>query len=275
MRTHAFARTICAFCVSSGFRRDSARASSTPRVLPPRSATRGLADSLARAGARGTVEAARRAARRRGLTRVCEPGMLDRPLRMAGALRRARDRGGARRSRPTRCCGWRRWRPDRGGRRAPARTPAPVERRIRSPRAAAAGPDDAAWLPAPPPAGQLRVLLFLGGPAGGARRAPSRRGRFRATPTIRPSRVADRFLAEGPAPELPVSGSVLIARGVEEGPRVGEVLRIFRLLVDRGQASPAISRRSNGWWRPRSPMQNRFPAGRRLRTNPRVDHSVA
>ena len=83
-------------------------------------------------------------------------------------------------------------------------------------------------MPAPPPADKLRLLLFLAG------RQAARDALFLAaadsgaSPDDPAFAEADRFLAEAPAPELPVSGSVLIARGVEEGPRVGEVLRIFR-----------------------------------------------
>jgi len=39
---------------------------------------------------------------------------------------------------------------------------------------------------------------------------------------------ADLFLAQAPTPELPVSGSDLLARGVSAGPRVGEILAEFR-----------------------------------------------
>ncbi len=41
---------------------------------------------------------------------------------------------------------------------------------------------------------------------------------------------ADRFLADAPEPELPISGSDVIAFGVEEGPRVGDVIRRLREL---------------------------------------------
>jgi len=83
---------------------------------------------------------------------------------------------------------------------------------------------------APPPADHLRVLLFSSG------RQAARDALFLAeadsgaSPDDPAFAGGDRFLAEAPAPELPISGSDLIARGVEEGPRVGEVLRFFRRL---------------------------------------------
>ena len=83
---------------------------------------------------------------------------------------------------------------------------------------------------APPPSDRLRVLLFSAG------RQAARDALFLAeadsgaSPDDPAFAAADRFLAETPAPEVPVSGSDLIARGVEEGPRVGEVLRAFRRL---------------------------------------------
>ncbi len=42
--------------------------------------------------------------------------------------------------------------------------------------------------------------------------------------------AADRFLAEAPAPRLPVNGADLIARGVAAGPPVGRALRAFQAL---------------------------------------------
>jgi tRNA nucleotidyltransferase/poly(A) polymerase len=46
---------------------------------------------------------------------------------------------------------------------------------------------------------------------------------------------ADRFLAETPEPMLPVGGVDLAARGIAGGPRVGEILRVFRdLWVEAG-----------------------------------------
>jgi tRNA nucleotidyltransferase/poly(A) polymerase len=80
----------------------------------------------------------------------------------------------------------------------------------------------------PPPADHLRVLLFSAG------RQAARDALFLAeadsgaSPDDPAFASSDRFLSETPAPELPLSGSDLIARGVEEGPRVGEVLRRFR-----------------------------------------------
>ena len=73
---------------------------------------------------------------------------------------------------------------------------------------------------APPPEDRLRVLLFSAG------RQSARDALFlaEADSGARPDDPAfadgDRFLSVEPAPEVPVSGSDLIARGVEEGPRV-------------------------------------------------------
>ncbi len=83
-------------------------------------------------------------------------------------------------------------------------------------------------LPAPPPAEKLRLLLFLAGRQAARDALLLAAADSGASPDDPAFAEADQFLAEAPAPELPVSGSVLIARGVEEGPRVGEVLRIFR-----------------------------------------------
>jgi poly(A) polymerase len=83
---------------------------------------------------------------------------------------------------------------------------------------------------AAPPTDRLRVLLFLAG------RQAARDALFLAaadsgaSPDDRAFADGDRFLAEAPAPQLPVSGSDLIARGVAEGRQVGEVLRAFRRL---------------------------------------------
>ena len=77
---------------------------------------------------------------------------------------------------------------------------------------------------------QLRVLLFVAG------RQAARDGLFLAaadsgaSPEDPAFAAGDRFLAEAPAPQLPVGGSDLVARGVEEGPRVGEALQVFRRL---------------------------------------------
>ena len=100
--------------------------------------TRGPGDSLARAGARGTVEAARRAARGRGRDQSMRGRAAGRAARRNGRSRATaaadRARGGARRAaRPAAAAGGAGGL-DRGGRRAPARTPAAVQRRIRSPR---------------------------------------------------------------------------------------------------------------------------------------------
>jgi poly(A) polymerase len=83
---------------------------------------------------------------------------------------------------------------------------------------------------APPPQDCLRVLLFSAGRQA-ARDALTLAHADSGAPPDDPAFVsADRFLGEAPAPELPISGSDLIARGVEEGPRVGEALREFRRL---------------------------------------------
>ena len=42
--------------------------------------------------------------------------------------------------------------------------------------------------------------------------------------------AADRFLADAPEPELPISGADLIARGVAAGRPVGRALRAFQAL---------------------------------------------
>ena len=83
---------------------------------------------------------------------------------------------------------------------------------------------------APPPADHLRVLLFSAGRRAARDALLLAEADSGASPDDPLFASGDRFLMEAPAPELPFSGSDLIARGVEEGPRVGEVLRFFREL---------------------------------------------
>ena len=87
----------------------------------------------------------------------------------------------------------------------------------------------------PPTTEHLRVLLFSAG------RQVARDALFlaEADSTASPDdphfSSADRLLAEMPTPGLPVSGGDLIARGVAEGPRIGDVLRAFqRLWLENG-----------------------------------------
>jgi poly(A) polymerase len=83
---------------------------------------------------------------------------------------------------------------------------------------------------APPPHDRLRVLLFSAGRQAARDALMLAHADSGAPPNDSAFASADRFLGEAPAPELPVSGSDLIARGVDEGPRVGEALRAFRRL---------------------------------------------
>ncbi len=119
---------------------------------------------------------------------------------------------------------------DRRRRRAPSRTPPPLQRRNRPRCAGGRSPDRPARNPAPPPADQLRVLLFLAGRQAARDALFLAAADFGASPDDRAFADGDRFLAEARTPELPVSGSDLVARGVPEGRRVGEVLRAFRRL---------------------------------------------
>ena len=81
----------------------------------------------------------------------------------------------------------------------------------------------------PPPPDRLRVLLFSAGRRA-ARDALLLAAAESAAPDDSAFADADRYLAETPAPAVPLRGSDLLARGVEEGPRVGQVLRAFRRL---------------------------------------------
>ena len=83
---------------------------------------------------------------------------------------------------------------------------------------------------APPPEDRLRVLLFSAGRQTARDAVMLAEADSGAPPDDPAFASADRFLRETPAPELPVSGSDIVARGVEEGPRIGEVLRLFRRL---------------------------------------------
>jgi tRNA nucleotidyltransferase/poly(A) polymerase len=83
-------------------------------------------------------------------------------------------------------------------------------------------------VPTPPSTHELRVLLLF------AKRQAARDALFLAQadsgsdPDDPAFASADRFLAETQEPEVPISGSDIIARGVEKGPLVGDVLRFFR-----------------------------------------------
>ena len=82
----------------------------------------------------------------------------------------------------------------------------------------------------PPSADELRVLLFSTGRQA-ARDALLLAAADSGASADEPSfAAADRFLAETPAPELPLSGGDFIRKGLAEGPRIGEVLRVFRRL---------------------------------------------
>ncbi len=81
----------------------------------------------------------------------------------------------------------------------------------------------------PAPRDRLRVLLFSAGRQA-ARDALFLAAADSATRLDPAFADGDRYLAETPAPEVPVSGRDLVARGVEQGPRVGRVLRAFRRL---------------------------------------------
>jgi poly(A) polymerase len=82
----------------------------------------------------------------------------------------------------------------------------------------------------PPSVDRLRVLLFSAGRQTARDALLLAEADSDASPDDPAFAAGDRFLGEAPAPELPVGGSDVIARGVEEGPRVGEVLRFFRQL---------------------------------------------
>jgi poly(A) polymerase len=80
----------------------------------------------------------------------------------------------------------------------------------------------------PPPPQGLRKLLFE------AKRRAARDALLlaeadsNASPDDRAFADADRFLTQAPEPVLPFGGADLVARGVQGGPRVGEILRAFR-----------------------------------------------
>ena len=248
--TPASARTICGSCVSFASPPGSARARSTRKAssaaIRNRLALAGLSRERVRAETLKLLVAPHAGA---VLRTMGESGILEQTVgfawtarfnsaiaievRARSEARRCASAGGARRRDPRR-------------RRAPARRLRLANAEYERIAQATEVLTGLHGIATPPPADQLRVLLFLGGTAGGARRALSRRGRFRRKPRRSGLRGADRFLAEAPAPELPVSGSDLIARGVEEGPRVGEVLRIFRRRWIEA-SFPSDRRRSNGW----------------------------
>jgi len=88
---------------------------------------------------------------------------------------------------------------------------------------------------APPPAHDLRRLLFT------AKRRAARdalalaHAESGAGPDDSAFAEADRLLAETPEPRLPLGGADLAARGVPGGPRVGEILGAFRdLWIEAG-----------------------------------------
>ena len=84
---------------------------------------------------------------------------------------------------------------------------------------------------AEPPAFQgLRTLLFTAG-RGAARDALTlAHAEAQASPSDEAFAAADRFLADGPEPRLPIGGADLIARGVAAGRPVGRALRAFQAL---------------------------------------------
>lgn len=83
---------------------------------------------------------------------------------------------------------------------------------------------------APPQPQALRVLLFA------VKRRAARdalmlaQAELTAAPDDRAFVEADRFLAAAREPKLPIGGADLAARGIAEGPRVGEVLGAFQAL---------------------------------------------
>ncbi len=82
----------------------------------------------------------------------------------------------------------------------------------------------------PPAADQLRILLFSAGRQGARDALLLAAANSGAVADDAAFEGADQFLAEAPTPELPVSGRDLVARGLAEGPRIGDVLRAFRRL---------------------------------------------
>ncbi len=86
---------------------------------------------------------------------------------------------------------------------------------------------------APPPQDVLRFMLFSEKRRAARDALLLAQAESEASPDDCGFAHADRFLADAPEPEFPISGSDVIAFGVEEGPRVGEVLRQLRDLWAR------------------------------------------
>lgn len=83
---------------------------------------------------------------------------------------------------------------------------------------------------APSAKDRLRVLMFSAGRQAARDALFLAQADSGASPDDPAFERDDRFLSAAPEPELPFGGSDLIQRGVEQGPRVGEVLRFFRRL---------------------------------------------
>ncbi len=81
---------------------------------------------------------------------------------------------------------------------------------------------------APPPDDDLRVLLFSAKRRAALDALLLAQVESGTTPDDPAFVRAHRFLADTPEPELPITGSDLIARGIEKGPQVGEILRLLR-----------------------------------------------
>jgi poly(A) polymerase len=82
----------------------------------------------------------------------------------------------------------------------------------------------------PPILQGLRALLFTAGRKAARDAIMLAEAESKATASGAAFVAADRFLADAPEPQLPISGADLIARGIPTGPLVGRVLRIFQAL---------------------------------------------
>jgi tRNA nucleotidyltransferase/poly(A) polymerase len=83
---------------------------------------------------------------------------------------------------------------------------------------------------APPSFHGLKTLLFNAGRETAHDALALAQADSGALPADAAFAAADRFLADAPAPKLPVSGADLIARGVAAGRPVGQALRAFQAL---------------------------------------------
>ena len=83
---------------------------------------------------------------------------------------------------------------------------------------------------APPSFHGLKTLLFNAGRETARDALTLAYVESEAPPSDAAFAAADRFLADAPAPKLPVSGGDLIARGVAAGRPVGQALRAFQAL---------------------------------------------